>query len=81
MSRPQHDFNMNAMPLQCNRGDKTAIELFLAGIRAMTLQLFVGDIEAACSAGKPSCGDSPCSGELKCVEGLPGNQMPANRND
>jgi hypothetical protein len=38
MSRPQHDLNMNAMPLQCNRGDKTAIELFLAGIRALALQ-------------------------------------------
>jgi hypothetical protein len=31
-----------------SRGDRTPLELFLAGIRALTLQLSIGDIEAAC---------------------------------
>jgi hypothetical protein len=31
-----------------SRGDWTAIELFLGGIRALTLQLSISDIEAAC---------------------------------
>jgi hypothetical protein len=35
--------NVNAMPLQNNRGDKTAIELFLSGIRALALQSSIID--------------------------------------
>jgi hypothetical protein len=41
-----------------SRGDRTRLELFLGGIKALTLQLSIGKIEAACGAGKSSCGDS-----------------------
>jgi hypothetical protein len=30
----QHDHNMDAMPLQHSRGDKTPLELFVAGVQA-----------------------------------------------
>jgi hypothetical protein len=39
-----------------NRGDWTPLELFLAGIRALTLQLSIGDIEAACGEGNDKNG-------------------------
>ena len=42
-------------------GDWTRLELFLGGIRTLTLQLSIGKIEAACGAGKSSCGESLCS--------------------
>ena len=29
----QYHRNVNATPLQCNRGDRTAIELFVAGVQ------------------------------------------------
>jgi hypothetical protein len=34
--------------LKDSRGDWTPLELFLAGMRALTLQLSIGGIEAAC---------------------------------
>jgi hypothetical protein len=35
----QRESNVNALPLQRSRGDKTAIELFIAGIRGWEAEL------------------------------------------
>jgi hypothetical protein len=36
--------NVNAIPLQFDRDDKTAIELFLSGVRALALQSSILDV-------------------------------------
>lgn len=41
--RTQLHRNVNAMLLLCNRADKTAIDLFIAGTRALALQTAIID--------------------------------------
>jgi hypothetical protein len=46
-ARKPVDENVEGLLSEKSRGDWTPLELFLGGIRALTLQLSIGDIEAA----------------------------------